>query len=316
MSLLIDSDQVATSDLVQIDPELQDIADVENVVVSGIGSVISTAWDKSSDELLNAVQAFGGNVFGVWPQFDGGFGRARPRIQLQQIVTSDAYGARVSPLRRWMIYGALTEFYRAAIRRNAKDRYQTKLDVAIGEQKTAWRNLTGAGLPCIAFPLACPGATHDLLAGTWSAANLSVVTSGSSPASVDYDVVITWVDSTSYASPTNTQNGESGASAIATITVPAGQVLSVSIAGLNAPGVLTIQRGIANGAYYMRKASGWNVYVSAKGAGLFYLQNSTPIALSTTSYQLSAAPALSGYILQPGQVPDANVTLQRMLQRA
>ena len=61
-------------------------------------------------------------------------------------------------------------------------------------------------------------------------------------------------------------------------------------------------------------ATHWNVYVGKSG-GQKYLQNSSPIAIGTTTYDLSAAPALSGNPLWSGQVADGTKPLARIAGR-
>lgn len=315
MSLLIDDDHVTLSDLLAIDPEVGEIADAESILVEGDGSIIRQAWDECADTLLESMQAFGGDLLG-WPgslALYGGFGVTRPRVRLNQIVVSAPYGRRYSPLRRWMIYQALVLFYRAAMNRRTSDRYELKWERMTEEAKRYWRHLWTSGLPIVAVPLACPGALHEYQAGEWSQENVSTVPGGSAAQDDLYYVAVTWTAG-DYVSPTVKNNGESGPSKLTAITVPAGNVLRVSIAGLNAPGTIPFAPGIADGPFITRQATGWNVYVGKTDSAL-YLQNATPIPLATTTYTLPDVPVLSGSMLQPGQVPDANFTFQRTLQR-
>ena len=321
MSLLIDSDCVTQADMVALDPEVATVATAEGFTVTGDGSIIRQAWDECADTLTESMQAFGGDII-AWPgsiTAYGAFGISRPRLRLNQIVVTPTYGRRDSTLRRWMIYRAMALFYRAAANRLIKDRYETKWQRYEAESKKIWWNLWSNGLPMIAIPMAAPGALHDYYAGSWAASNLANV-SASSTAGGSFNVVITWVDQTSgYVNSLNKNNAEGGPSAMLTTTVPANDVLQVNINGLNPPSMVQQpNRGIAEGPYITRNATAWNVYVGSPTDpnGLMYLQNSTPIPVSTLSYTLAGDPVLSGALLQPGQVPDSNFAFQKTLQRA
>jgi hypothetical protein len=315
MSLLIDDDHITLSDLLAIDPEVSEIADAEGITVEGDVSIARQAWDECADVLLENMQSFGGDLIG-WPgtlSTYGGFGVTRPRVRLNQIIVSAQYGRRISQLRRWMIYRALVLFYRAASNRRVSDRYTDKHDRMVEDAKRSWRSLWASGLPIVALPLACPGATHEVLAGDWGNGNLAFV-DGGTEAETSYSVAITWVDATQYVSPANKGNAESGPSRILTATIPANKRLQVNISGLVPPGSVAIRRGLADGPYIARTASHWNVYVGTLG-GVLYLQNASPVPVGTSSYTLAGAPVLSGYTVDAGQVPDANFTFQRTIQR-
>lgn len=320
MALLIDDDHVSMPDLLAIDPEVAEIADAEGITFDGEGSITRQAWDECSDQVLDAMQAFGGDII-AWPgtlTTFGAFGVSRPRLRLNQIVVSAPLGRRVSPLRRWMMYQSLVLFYRAASNRRTSDRYELKWQRMTDEAKQAWRTLWSTGLPMVALPLACPGALHESLAGTWGIDNVTASPpgwSGGEQRDQTFLVAITWVDQSQYISPANTQNAESGPSKTVAVIVPSGQRITVDISTLNPPGSVTIPRGMADGPYVTRKATGWNVYIGTSEDAL-YLQNPAPIPLNTEAHTLTEAPVLSGVTLQPGQFPDANYAFQRTLQRA
>ncbi len=321
MSLLIDDDFVTLADLAAIDPEIADVASTEGVTVAGDNSIVRQAWDECADALTDAMQAFGGDII-AWPgsiTTYGAFGVSRPRVRLNQIVISPVYGRRDSTLKRWMIYNAITLFYRAASNRTVKDRYAQKHDNFLIEVGRIWSRLFSTGLPMVAIPLAAPGALHDYCAGYWTAANLAYVAGGSA-AAANYNVAITWVDQTSgYVTPLSKGNAESGPSVILPATIPASNKLQVTITGLNPPSSSQQPtRGMAEGPYVTRTATGWNIYAGdpTDPNGIMYLQNATPIPVGTQTYTLSGPPTLSGYQLQPGQVPDVNYAFQKTLQRA
>lgn len=320
MSLLIDDDFITLQDLLAIDPEIAEIADSEEITVEGDGGITRQNWDECADNLLDAMQSFGGDII-AWPgtlTTYGAFGISRPRLRPHQIVVTAPYGRRTSPLKRWMTYSALVLFYRAASNRRTSDRYEKKWENFKDEVKAHWRTLWSTGLPMVALPLPCPGALHEYMAGDWGSGNVTFAppTFGAGePTDQSYDVAITWVDQSQYINSSNIQNAESGPSKIVNVTVPAQQVMTVDIETLTPPGSVVIPRGIADGPYVSRTATGWNVYVGQPG-GPLCLQNATPLPLSTVTYTLAGVPALNGFVMRPGQLPDANYTFQRTLQRA
>jgi hypothetical protein len=313
MALFVDADHVSQADLLAIDPEIPDIAEAEGI---NTGQVIRQSWDECADALLAVAQRFGSGATdwtsGYTLRNGAGSGNI-PAIQLSQIVVSPQDGRRISPLRRWMIYQALGMFYRAAANRRVTDRYQGKLDANVETLKWRWRDVFSHGIPVVTVPLPCPGAVHELDAGDFTDTGVTAVAGGSA-AATDAEVSITWVDETSYVSQEARRQGESGPSTAVQFTIPANSLLRVDISGLVPPGSVPYQGGTANGIRSYRKATGWNVYVGTPG-GSRYLQNAAPIALTSTTYTLAAAPVLSGYIQSSGQVPDVNLTLQNTFQR-
>jgi hypothetical protein len=289
VSLLIDDDVVNDSDLQAIEPELSDIADACSITIDGDAGIIRQSWNESADVLNETMQAFGGDII-AWPgtlTTYGAFGINRPRVRLNQITTTTPWGRRTSPLKRWLIYRALTLLYRECLNRTDKDRYEKKWNRAKDALAVAWRNLWANGLPYVSIPLEAPGAVHAYYAGEWSATNLSLLTQGTSEAQTVF-VAITWVDQNSgYVGPTNKNNAESGPSQVLSINVPANNVVQISILGLNPPGpgaggVLQPPRGIADGPYITRAATGWNVYAGTSATGML-LQNPIPLPLNQFS---------------------------------
>ncbi len=317
MSLLVDSDFVTLADLIALDAEVAEISDGEDIKIEGDQGIARQAWGEVADTLTAEMQTFGGGII-TWPgtlSTYGAFGISRPRIRMNHVVVTTSEARRDSALHHWMTYKTLVLFYRAASNRLLNDRFEQKWKRFTEDTKDRWNRLWAAGLPMVARPLACPGAIHELNAGTWDSTNVTAVSGGSSTDEQRYDVAITWTDS-GYVSATNPQNGESGPSATITVTVPASNVIRVSIASLNPPSsaaAMIQRRGIADGPYITRDASGWNVYAGPAG-GTMTLQNSTPIPIATTSYTFSSAPT-TGSALYPGQFPDANYTFMRMLNR-
>ena len=77
-------------------------------------------------------------------------------------------------------------------------------------------------------------------------------------------------------------------------------VLRVSISGLTAPSGTALAE-IAGDSAETAVADGWNVYVGG------IRQNSTPIALTSTTYTLAADPATSGTAIGDGQRPTVQI---------
>ena len=315
MALLVDDDHITTADLLAIDPEVSDIADAEGITVEGDGGIVRQAWDECADKLTEATQTYAGELV-AWPGLFtnlGFIGASRARVQMTQIVVSAPYGRRASPLRRWMIYAALVLFYRAASNRRTSDRYESKHDRMADEIRRRWRALFASGLPVVLQPLPAPGAIHEQGAGDFDALTALSFAASTGAAGGNLDVAITWV-AAQYVSQDNKQNAESGPSKILTVEVPTDKALTVSIAGLVPPGSQSYQGGTADGLNQRRTATGWNVYVGAAG-GTLYLQNSTPISLSATTYNVAATPVSTGYVMGTGQYPDFNLTFQNTIGR-
>jgi hypothetical protein len=166
----------------------------------------------------------------------------------------------------------------------------------------------------VLIPLPCPGALREFDAGTFGDSNVSAGGAGSHDAGGDYRMAVTWVGQ-SYVSPAKKANAESAGSAKVSITTAAGELLTVSIAGLTPPTLDPPAVGTAEGLYTRMPAVGWNVYVGA-ATGELYLQNAAPLPLATTTYTLADAPVLSGSRLEPGQFSDYSFAWQHMLQRS
>lgn len=315
MALLTDDDFVDQADLTALDPEVPEVASAESITIEGDAGIARQAWEECSTVLLERMESFGGGFVAADGQlypFAGGSCRAR--VFLSQIVISDPYAGRLSAIRRWMIYEALVLFYRAAVNRTIEDRYQVKLDRFAAAAKEHRKRLWRRGLPVVLEPLPAPGALHEWNSGVWSVANLSGVAGGSSP-ETQYDVAITWVDGSRYASPVAKGNGESGPSRMARFTLPEDHLLRVDIASLRPPGGEVYQRSAADGSFRQLTATHWNLYVGAPGKAL-WMQNPAPLPVSTTSYALAGPPVLSGVGLDPGQKPDVNFAFMNLLHRA
>ena len=321
--LFTDSDIVTPADLAAVDQEITNDASVFNITLSGAGSIIRRSAEEAGTEITSAFQNFSGYLVGLGISANHvaavlntlSTAINRPRARLNQVCALDPDPTHLH-VKRWLEYRALTGFYRAIYHRKIEDRYEKKMTNYRAEATHAWNNLISNGLPIVMQPLACPGAVRELGSGTWAASNVSAGGTGSSETGHVYDVAITWVNSQGYSSWANNGNGESAPSAIVTQPVLAGQVLSLTLSGLNPPnGTIPQNLGTADGIYTPQPATGWNVYAGISGTTL-WLQNAAPIPIATTSYTLPSAPLLAGNPMGRGQHPDYNFAFQDVLWRA
>ena len=288
------------------------MATTEGITLDGDG-IIRQAWEECAGQLLRYMEAFGGGQYEQYGTARWRPASARSRMFLSQIITHSPHASTRSPLERWLAYAALHLLYRSASGRVDVDRYEAKRKRFEQDIKRQWHMLWTAGLPVVYEPLACPGATHERDAGAWTSAALTTNAGGTSPQRV-VDVAITWVDTTNgYVSPAAKGNGESGPSPLLVITIPVNSRVTASIAALTPPTGLSYATSGADGTLRTRKATHWNVYLGLTG-GTLYLQNASPIAIATTSYEVQT-PSFSGYTLEPGQKPEANLPFEATLQR-
>jgi len=284
---------------------------------------ITEAVNAAGSEFIAKIQSFSGYLCGVGANANHQAAVLnvlttaiqRPRAILNQIPATEPNPTRTA-FRRWIQFFCLDEFYLAVSNRKIKDRYDQKATKYEKQKKRYWENLKGCGFPVVLNPLPCPGATLEYNSGSWSNANVTAVSGGSSVAQVTYDVTVTWCSLPTYVSATNQNNGESAGAATQTIAVPAANVIAVSIVGLNPPtGTAPLAIGSAQGAYSPLAATHWNVYAGPTG-GTMTLQNSSPIPVATTSYTLAAAPTTSGVPINAGQSAVYDFSFLNMLWRA
>lgn len=323
--LITDSDCLTTADLAAVDPECSKVAASQNppITLDGAGSIIRQTLNEACSDITARFQNFSGYL--VSPGINLAHMAAvsnilstsisRPRMRLNQVVAIGPDPSR-QDIKLWLTHSALRALYRAAYARFTKDsdRFERKMDFYATEEIRVWRNIESSGVPVVLSPIPCPGAIREPNAGAWGQANVTAGGSGSTETGNSYFVAITWTG-VPYVSQTNKANAESGPSATVQISVAAAQVLSVSIVGLNPPSSTTPNVGTADGLYTQIPAAGWNIYVGMS-ADAMYLQNATPLALTTTSHALADAPVLSGYVMGLGQACDFNFSSQRMLHRA
>jgi len=320
---------VSTSDMQVIDGEVSDVAAAQSITVDGTNGLCAETISECMSEIMARMQRFGGYlssglitanhlaaVFNV-----GGPGVNRTRITPGQIVVRQVGIPAVDSLRRWVVYRCLYNFFRDAASRTTDERFRVKRDDYWKDAKRRYLPLMRSnGLPIVYRPFPCPGALFERNAGTWGSSNVTTASHiGASGGS--FDVAITWVDQTYYRGPqyggllNPKGNAESYTSARQAITVSANNVISVNLTGL-VPPIANEDQAYVNMALTANlNASGFNVYVGSPG-GTLYLQNNSPVLVSTGVYQLAGDPVLSGYTSDWGQYQDACYTFnQDLIQR-
>jgi hypothetical protein len=129
------------------------------------------------------------------------------------------------------------------------------------------------------------------------------------------DVAITYVDTSLYLSQALPKNAESNPSARKSVTLTSGLGVTLDLTGLNPPNGALAPRKLAQSYALPLNASAYNVWVGVRG-GTLYLQNATPIAITSRTYALSADPLLSGSVAQEGQWPEAYRPMYQTVNRA
>jgi hypothetical protein len=291
--LLTDRDCISFDDLVAIEPEVGEIAAAENIPTEGDRSVVHHAVEEAGNRLLAVMQNFS------YPYFNGmngdflqagimyGYFDSTPpaRIKLGMVVTDSDTSTFASPLKRWITYIALRNFYQRASNRLQGDRYDNKKkQIQADIDNIYWPTLKACGLPVVYNPIPCPGAHYEVGQGVWSADNLSAVNAMASGGT--FDVAVTWLGQV-----------ESGPSTTETVTIESNNALHVDITSLTPPSGVT----------------SWNLFVGNTG-GTLYKQTTLPIG--TTSYTLPTDPVLSGTAVGIGQPRDTNLVFINLFSRA
>jgi hypothetical protein len=141
----------------------------------------------------------------------------RNRFRIEQVVMTEEYGERRTPLRDWLIWSTLTAFYRSAVRRSLSDRYERKLEAAEGELRKRAAAMRRAGIPIVMSPLPCPGAVHAPWSGSVDALEASVFSVGSGAALTLY-----------YAASFTSAGAESALSQTGSIGLASGESFTLS----------------------------------------------------------------------------------------
>ena len=339
--LFTDSDWITGQDLKQIDPLVTAVAKTEQIVLDTQPGAIVGGLNQAEGICAAAAAEVGQKIQSVTNAFSGyqppfampynqsmavinivGPSVERQRISLSQVVVSNPSPGLWSPFKRWGVYEALALFYRTASIRKQNDLYEKRRDYYEDEiRKRYWPRAFKIGCPVVNKPMARPGASHEYNAGIWSADNVNMVAGSNADANTAYDVAITYVDQSLYLSqPTSANanarmNAESEISQRISVLVQTDEVITISIAGLNPPnGQAPINVSLGQGLVVPLNATGWNVWIGQTN-GPLWLQNASPIPITTLEYTLTGPPVLSGFGWLGGQFPDAYWTMQQTLMR-
>jgi hypothetical protein len=306
--LFTDSDHVTQEELQAIDTELPQVAAAQKITLDGSLGVIRANWDECAGMLSRAI-GYRTNNSGVDPVLAFHM-RTVQFVGLNQLALTPQFANSVSPWKKWLIYEALRRVYRSATQRNSRDgdRFQDKFERCTEDANAAYRQAASFGLPIIRNPLSAPGAVHDLLAGSWTEANLTTIAQSPTEAR-DIFIAITWVSDRANA------NNESGASALLPKALAADEAVRISIANLGAPGTEAHPTTRTGGYYATGLATHWNVYAGVSRDGL-RKQYPTPIPLSTATWDLAGALSTSGAKLDSGQQPEFIEPLPNIIYRA
>ena len=346
---------ISVNDLQRVDSEVQQVATAEKINLIGNFGIIRGGIEAAGQEMTKMMVAFGGYLSSgdISPNHTSavlniGLGNSvRSKALLSQIVVSGLSSFSWNHVKEWVVHWVLQTFYRDAFNRTVKDRYEAKMRYYKSEIDRRLRpSIMGLGIPMIIQPLAAPAALFErspvdylgslnspygnnawTTPGTFGNANLSSVNSvGTSGGS--FTVVVTYVnqgmmqqtgqflpDSTKYVSSSKNGNAESAGSPLASITVPAGSAMQVSIASLYPPNGLQDPATRLLCVTLPLAATGWNVYAGPIN-GTLTLQNNAPISIFTKTFMFPGDPTTTGVPLGTGQYDDRKLSLNPTRQRA
>lgn len=339
---------VTANDVARLDGGAAQVIADENISATGNYSFLRGAIEEATQELQKMSVAYGGylSTGDVSPNHTAavlniGLGNAvRYKAMPSQVVVSGVGPFSSNHVKQWATMYAAMFLYRNASNRTVKDRYEAKMRFFKAElDKRLTRSIVGLGLPLIIQPMAAPAAIFERNSGTWGASNLESVAQGGASGGM-FDVAITYVnqglptgynasqnnfqsfkvtgflpDNTKYVSFANPGNAESNPSPIQTVTVASGNILKVDITSLTPPNGYQDPSARILCVVIPLAATGWNVYVGPSG-GILTLQNSSPIPIWTTSYQLAADPTITGVPVGVGQYADRILSMAPTRQRA
>jgi hypothetical protein len=305
--LWVDESCVTSSDLIELDSELIEIASTEQI---NLEFHIQRGREAAQRALVPFLDLSGFSPTDLSfrnvnrTSFTSSFNLQR--VGWAQIVTHGDSELEWSLLKLWTADKILEQVYGACVNKIG-DRYQDRLDaVALRLRNQSWPLLRRQGLPIVMNPLVAPGAKF-YRSGTFGNSNLSLV-AGSGTQTYDVRVRVTWVS----------EDGvESYPSTVANATLAEDSVLCVSIANLTPPTATQPEYTTALSQYTPKAAAGWNVYVGNTDTdALVYKQNSILIPLDTDSYTLEGDPVLSGTAPGLGQDVEILLDLSSRIRRA
>ena len=299
--LFTDRDFVTIDDIVAIDPDVAEVSSVENIPTEGDGSFCHQAIEEAANTIMEYMQNFG-YYFGasavtqqvyLFPTYDS---TPPARITLNQIVVDSDNTTYWSPLKRWVVYLALRNFYQIVSNRKIDDKYDKKLQqIQKDIDNKYFPAFKSAGVPVAYTPVDCPGSKYTINSGIWNNANVTT-TSGGTAAAGDYDVAITWVNTV----------GESGPSETSSIHVDANNVLTVSIASLNPPGMTTTSTDNQSPDTESTPTLYWNIYAGVTDGPLYF---QAQVSIANKTYTFSGAPVNFGTLVGRGQTRDVEMTM-------
>lgn len=289
MALWIDREWVGLADLTAIDSEVPSIAEAEEITVEGLGGVAREAFAECSNWLMTSFPSLSGAYDPV-----SDVGRTvYNRFRLEQVVITEEYGERRTPLRDWLIWSTLAAFYRSAVRRSLSDRYERKLELADGELRKRQAAVRRHGIPIVFNPLPSPGAPGAPWAGSVSPVTATAVSNGSYSGATTVYYAVSFVS-----------NGvESARSVVAAIDLASGESFTLTPTSLDPP-------NLVNGYLH---PTGWNAYTGATADDL-RLATVTP---KTFGQSLSDGRYISNTraVLRNGQAPDSVVSYRDLILR-
>lgn len=314
--LWIDANFVTSSDLQSVDGEILDVVDAEQLTLTGQNGLIWRTQEDCGRDLLARMVTFSGFLAGdslsanhLQAVFNIGTPAVqRTRILLDNIIVTGQNVYTWSELKGWVVYRTLQSVYRAAANRTTQDRYKIKRDDYGHEAKwVRWPNFKQLGVPVVYKPMATPGAVLGHNSGSFVVS----AAAGGGTLTGNYDVALTYIDTTVTTSPSNS---ESNPSAISTVTLAPGEVISADITKLNPPNGLGNPLDIARSIITPLNATGWNIYAGLSG-GTLTLQNSSPIPIGTKTHALPGDPISTGVAAGLGQYVNQYLTLSETIGR-
>jgi hypothetical protein len=288
--LFTDRDLITFEDVLTIDPDVAEVAsaEAEAIPTAGDESFVHQAVEECANTLLAEMQNVDYN-YGLNQRsfFAWGDSTPAPRIRIGQVVTDSDTTTYWSPLKRYVAYLALRNFYQIACNRKIGDKYDEKVKQVEKDLKGKyWSAVKAAGLPVCFSPLPCPGAKYEIGQGVWSDANVTQV-SGSTATGADWDVAVTWLKPGSV---------ESAPSETITVATQADHQLVVDISSLVVPEGVTV----------------WKIFAGVSGSTM-YFQASLPVG--TTSYTFTADPIATGTPVGRGQSRDTSLVFINLFSR-
>lgn len=328
MSLWVDSEFVTAADLNAEDPEVATGTDraidrAEGVTLSGPNGLIRRALNECASDIQRASESWGrarvgdrgADHFAILGDSLHSGERSRPRWTIEQIVVTGSRPLEITPVKSWVFDKILEALYLRAINKADGDRYMARLELRRNRiHGLTWPKLRNTGIPIVNTPFFAPGAVQVTGSGTFTADDLSVTPSAGGTLDKTLYCVVTWT-SDRYQSPDDQGVEESGPSERANQAVTSGNVLRVSIANLNPPAGGNLNLGLGSPQIPTKAAAGWNVYVGVSAEDLF-LQNSTPLPLTQTTYDLPGNPVSNTAPVFHGQDPDSYIQVDPQWMRA